>query len=204
MTKRYKKESKTQVQKQKIYDLCFGTTQFYPYLLNSVQIKNTLSANQSSCKIKILQQPMDWLNPSSPTPYLLSGMAPSTQEGSSSKTRRVCLSGAKAWVPVALSLCWLQKRVPPLGTQLLSQVLSPQHPFVPTLSTQQPDTAGLSNPHCLCPPKSSSVPCSLIVIPIHKPQRTTTVSRHHLGTCGSNHSRAQGTFNFPHGALFHA
>lgn len=69
----------------------------------------------------------------------------------------------------------------------------PQHPFVPTLSTQQPDTAGLSNPHCLCPPKSSSVPCSLIVIPIHKPQRTTTVSRHHLGTCRSNHSRAQGT-----------
>lgn len=129
---------------------------------------------------------MAWLNPSSLTPYPLSGMALSTQEGSSNKTRRICLSGAKAGVSVALSLCWLQN-----PAALPSSF--PTTSLLPTLSTQQPDTAGLSNPHCLCPLKSSSVPCSLIVIPIHKPQKTTTVTRHHLGTCGSNHSKAQGT-----------
>ena len=39
MTKKWAKGSKTHVQNQKWYDLCFGTTWIYSRLLNSVQMK---------------------------------------------------------------------------------------------------------------------------------------------------------------------
>lgn len=75
------------------------------------------------------------------------------------------------------------------GAKQEPAAISPQHPFVR-------NTAGLTSSHCLRPLQILlRVLQRLVVIPIHKPREPPTISRHHLGSCRSTHSRGQGTLS---------